>query len=99
METEGISVGEKMRQKGPLEVKHLEEGKGDGIWIAFYLLHPNKNTIKLVRSGGVSVTQRLLDRLGYKGLVINLEEWDSMDNEQKNGMIKMKVLECIHARC
>jgi len=98
MEAEGISVGEKMRQKGSLEVKHLEEEKDDGVWIAFYLLHPNMHNTRLVRSGGVSVIQRLLDRLGYKGVVINLQEWDSMDIEQKNAMIKMKVLGCIHAR-
>ena len=99
IEAEGVSVGKKMRQKGNLEVKHLGEERGDGIWISFYLLHPIKSKTKLVRSGGVSVTQRLLDRLGYRGVFINLEEWDSMDKEQKDDMIKMKVLECIHARC
>ena len=91
-EMEGVTVGKETREKDKWEVKYVEE-ENDDVWIAFYLMHPGHNGVKQIRSGGVPVTQRLLERVGFKGVVINLEQWDSMDITEKNYLLKKRVTE------
>jgi len=87
-------VGEEMRQKDKYEVKHIEKKK-DEEWIAFYMIHPDKKRKSMLRTGGEMVTQRILARLGYSGVVINLELWDTLNKEEKMDIIRRKVMKCI----
>jgi len=83
---EGIIVGKEIREQNKFEVKYSENDATD-VWIAFYLVHPRHRKHQQARSGGPPVTQRLLRRLGFKGMVIDLEQWDAMDNTQRKVML------------
>ena len=59
------------------------------VWVALYCLHPHRKNKAWIRTGGIPVLQRLLAKLGYRGLWVNLEAWDELSAEEKINFVKM----------
>jgi len=95
MDAEGACVGEHMRKKDSWEVKYLDTDNSNDVWLAFCAVHPGHSRGQQVRSGGLTVMQRLVGRLGYKGIIIDLEEWDNMGNEQREDLLRRRVQESV----
>ena len=55
---------------------------------------PGGSKIEL-QSGGEVVNNRLLSKMGYKGVGINMSAWTRMENRQRREMIRMKILKCL----
>merc|ERR1712013_416200 len=61
---------ENMRNKDSFQVKYMGKDNETDAWIAFCAIHPRHSKSQQVRSGGPIVMQRLVGRLGYKGVII-----------------------------
>ena len=59
------------------------------VWLGVYCLHPHRKNKAWIRTGGIPVLQRLLAKLGYRGLWLNLEAWDELSPEGKINFVKM----------
>ena len=57
--------------------------------MALYCLHPHRKNKAWIRTGGIPVLQRLLAKLGYRGLWLNLEAWDELSAEEKINFVEM----------
>ena len=69
---------------------HLKQRPPSGeVWLALYCLHPHRKNKAWIRTGGIPVLQRLLAKLGYRGLWLNLEAWDELSAEEKINFVEM----------
>ena len=82
-----LPVEESFRSAGKYQLKPRPH-PGE-VWLALYCLHPHRKNKAWVRTGGLPVLQRLLARLGYRGLWLNLEAWDELSAEEKINFVKM----------
>ena len=52
-------------------------------WLAFFCLHPHRKSKAWTRTGGLPVIQRLLAKLGFTGVWLDLQQWDELSPEEK----------------
>ena len=86
----GGQIEESVREQGLFDVKNIGQEERGG-WIVFYMMKQAGNHV--LRCGGKIVVNRLLEKIGYKGMCINMDEWNAMDCSSKKRWLT-EVIDC-----
>ena len=78
-----LPVGKTFRELEEFQLKRRPEAGSGETWLAFFCLHPHRKSKAWTRTGGLPVLQRLLAKLGFTGVWLDLQLWDELSSEEK----------------
>ena len=80
---ESLPAGDSFTAPDKYQLKRRPEAGSGEVWLAFFCLHPHRKSKAWSRTGGLPVLQRLLAKLGFTGVWVDLQEWDELSPRQK----------------
>ena len=86
-----LPIDDTLRAASRYQVKRRPEAGSGEVWLAFFCLHPHRKMKAWARTGGLPVLQRLLGKLGFTAVWLDLQRWDSLSQQEKCDHVKYTV--------
>ena len=85
-----VDIEDHMRDQGGIHVKQFPKCVNDKRvrWFATLCYHPVFHTRATIRTGGIPVQRRLMDRIGVTPIIVNVDHWENMTDDEKQLLIK-----------